>query len=84
MGKQGGHNMAIGAKDHIDKLLVEKYASRQVNNIENDVSKLAIPPERYWEIMNDYAQVQRAVLTVKGTLTNKNHARKLVPAVQIA
>ena len=33
--------MAIGAKDHIDKLLVQKYSDKQVDNHGNDQSTIS-------------------------------------------
>ena len=36
--------MAIGAKDHIDQLLVKKYAQSQVDNHDNTASMIS--PEK--------------------------------------
>lgn len=55
--------MAIGPQDYIDQMLAKKYSAEKVNNME-DISRLAISKERYWEIMQDYAQVQRALVMV--------------------
>jgi len=60
--------MAIGPQDYIDELLVEKYAEKQVNNIDSDIAKLTMSADRYWEVMRDYAQVQKAMLAVRGVL----------------
>ena len=43
--------MAVGARDFIDKLLVEKYAKEKVDNHENMTSK--IPPDEVFEVMNN-------------------------------
>ena len=42
--------MAVGARDFIDKLLVEKYAKEQVDN-HNQVES-AISPDEVFEVMN--------------------------------
>ncbi len=42
--------MAIGARDFIDKLLVEKYAKEKVDNHDNLESK--IKPEEVMDVMN--------------------------------
>jgi len=43
--------MAVGARDFIDKLLVEKYAKEQVDNHENAESKIS--PDEVFEVMNN-------------------------------
>ena len=42
--------MAIGARDFIDKLLVEKYAKEQVDN--HDIVESKIKPDEVFEVMN--------------------------------
>ncbi|MBO6272127.1 hypothetical protein J6O48_05035 [bacterium] len=42
--------MAVGARDFIDKLLVEKYAKEQVDNHNPVESKLK--PDEVFEVMN--------------------------------
>lgn len=42
--------MAIGARDFIDKLLVEKYAQEKVDNHENLESKFT--PDEVMDVMN--------------------------------
>jgi hypothetical protein len=42
--------MAIGARDFIDKLLVEKYAKEKVDNHEDVESKIS--PDEVYEVMN--------------------------------
>ena len=49
--------MAIGARDVIDKLLVNKYANEQVDNHTDIISM--IDPNKMLEAMNDVAMVQR-------------------------
>ncbi|MDD3013231.1 MAG: hypothetical protein PHC34_05960 [Candidatus Gastranaerophilales bacterium] len=61
--------MAIGPQDYIDELLVQKYAEKQVNNIDSDIAKLTMSADRYWEVMRDYAQVQKMMLTVRSALS---------------
>ena len=55
--------MAVGAQDNIDRLLVKKYASKQVDNHEDIVSKMM-------ETMNDVAAVQRTMLAMSNKLAN--------------
>lgn len=42
--------MAVGARDFIDKLLVEKYAKEQVDNHNQTESKIS--PDEVFEVMN--------------------------------
>ncbi|MCM1265340.1 MAG: hypothetical protein NC200_03990 [Candidatus Gastranaerophilales bacterium] len=42
--------MAVGARDFIDKLLVEKYAKEQVDNHNQLESKIS--PDEVFEVMN--------------------------------
>ncbi|MBR3890398.1 hypothetical protein IKJ53_07770 [bacterium] len=42
--------MAVGARDFIDKLLVEKYAKEQVDN--HDMTASKISPDEVFEVMN--------------------------------
>lgn len=48
--------MAIGARDTIDQLLVQKYAEEKVDNHENLVSM--VDPNKMMEAMRDYAAMQ--------------------------
>ena len=59
--------MAIGAKDRIDKLLVQKYAKEQVDNHQLGVASM-VEPEKMMGAMNDYAAVQRGMLMMSGRL----------------
>lgn len=59
--------MAIGAKDRIDKLLVQKYAKEKVDNHDLGVTSM-VDPEKMMDAMNDYAAVQRNMLMMSGRL----------------
>lgn len=43
--------MAVGARDFIDKLLVEKYAKEKVDNHDNTESRIS--PDEVFEVMNN-------------------------------
>lgn len=60
--------MSIGAKDRIDKLLVQKYAKEKVDNHDLSVASM-VDPEKMMEAMNDYAAVQRNMLMMSGRLS---------------
>lgn len=73
--------MAIGPQDYIDQMLAKKYSAEKVNNITEDVSRLAISKERYWEIQKDIAEVQRALVMVSTKMRiggNLKQAKNLV------
>jgi hypothetical protein len=55
--------MPIGPSDYIDQMLAKKYSAEKVNNIE-DMNRLGISKDRYWEIQKDIAEVQRTLLMV--------------------
>jgi len=59
--------MAIGPQDYIDQMLAKKYSSEKVNNIE-DMNRLGITKDRYWEIQKDIAEVQRTLLMVSNKM----------------
>lgn len=61
--------MAVGAQDRIDKLLVSKYATKQVENHEDIVSKM-VDPNKMMETMNDVAAVQRNLLAMSNKLSS--------------
>ena len=61
--------MAVGAQDNIDRLLVKKYAGKQVDNHEDIVSKM-IDQNKMMETMNDVAAVQRTMLAMSNKLAN--------------
>ena len=48
--------MAIGARDVIDQLLVQKYAEEKVDNHDNLPSM--VDPEKMMRAMRDYAAMQ--------------------------
>jgi len=75
--------MAIGPNDYIDQMLAKKYSAEKVNNTD-DMARLAISKERYWEIMQDYAQVQRTMLMVSTNVKNKLAANALSHAAHRA
>ena len=55
--------MAVGARDHIDRLLVGKYADEKTLCLEE--SALAVEPEKMLNAMQDYAAVQRSFMTMQ-------------------
>lgn len=61
--------MAIGAKDRIDKLLVQKYAKEKVDNHDLGVASM-VDPEKMMGAMNDYASIQRNMLLLSGRLSD--------------
>ena len=80
--------MAIGARDFIDKLLVEKYAKEQVDNHEYTESR--IKPDEVFEVMN-YASCnainhfklsQRLAIACYAVNAKAAHYRKIEPIKQ--
>lgn len=61
--------MAVGPHDHIDQMLAKKYQSEKVNNTE-DLERLCISSERYWELQKDIATVQRTLVMVGNKFKN--------------
>ena len=61
--------MGIGAKDHIDRLLVRRYQNEKPDLVTN-VSELAVPPNEMLQTMNDYANSYRNMLTLQSRLKN--------------
>lgn len=61
--------MAVGARDFIDKLLVEKYAQEQVDNHDPEslVSKVSV--DDMYESMNISANNYRTMLALNNRLT---------------
>lgn len=51
----------IGAKDKIDRMLVKKYASVKMDNYE---SNKMVDAQKMLDTMNDYALMQRDMLTL--------------------
>ncbi len=65
--------MAVGPQDYIDQMLAKKYSGEKVNNIEQDVNRLAMSSDRYWELQKDIAEVHRALVMVSTKIkTNSN------------
>ena len=64
--------MAIGARDFIDKLLVEKYAQEKVDNHDNLES--LVEPEKMLEAMNDVATIQRNMFMLSQKLCSACYA----------
>ena len=60
--------MAVGARDHIDRLLVGKYAEEKTLCLEE--SALAVEPEKMLNAMQDFAAVQRSFMTMQIKLKN--------------
>ena len=58
--------MAIGARDKIDRLLVQKYADEQVDNHEIEYSM--VDAKAMMTAMNDYASVQRNMVALSQRL----------------
>ncbi len=58
--------MTIGAKDYIDVLLVQKYATMKVDN--PVVQSSMINPDKMYEAMNDYAQMHLAMINLRQNL----------------
>ncbi len=57
--------MAVGPKDKLDQLLVNKYASEKVEN--HSMSKL-VDSQKMLETMNDYAQMHMNMLALSQKL----------------
>lgn len=80
--------MAIGARDHIDQLLVKKYAQSQVDNHDNMTS--VINPEKMMSAMNDYASMSRNMFALNQQLNracsrlNARSARYATNTIKLA
>lgn len=64
--------MAIGAKDGIDQMLVRKYARERVDNTEQ-AQIMAMSAQKYWDLTQEVAQVQRVMYQVSSYITQKKH-----------
>ena len=62
--------MAIGARDFIDKLLVEKYAQEKVDNHEADGLVSKVDADDMLSAMNHSANGYRTMLTLNNRLTS--------------
>ena len=61
--------MAVGARDFIDKLLVEKYASEKVDNHDPDSLVSRVSADDMYESMNASANHYRTMLQLNNRLT---------------
>ena len=61
--------MAIGARDFIDKLLVEKYAQEKVDNHDSDSLVSRVSAEDMYSSMNTSANNYRTMLALNNRLT---------------
>ena len=61
--------MAIGARDYIDKLLVEKYAQEKVDNHDDNALNSRISADDMLNAMNDNANHYKNMLLINQRLT---------------
>ena len=61
--------MGVGAKDRIDRLLVEKYAGQQVDNHDDDALESKVDAEDMLTAMNMSANHFRNMLELNARLT---------------
>ena len=61
--------MAVGARDFIDKLLVEKYAQEKVDNHDADALESRVSAEDMYASMNASANNYRTMLALNNRLT---------------
>ena len=61
--------MGIGAKDFIDRLLVEKYSKEQVDNHDNDALESKISADDMLKAMNTASESYKNMLAVNARLT---------------
>ena len=61
--------MAVGARDFIDKLLVEKYASEKVDNHDAESLVSKVSAEDMMSAMNCSADSYRTMLALNNRLT---------------
>ena len=61
--------MAVGARDFIDKLLVEKYAQEKVDNHEEDSLVSKVSAEDMLEAMHTAANSYKTMLALNKRLT---------------
>ena len=62
--------MAIGAREFIDKLLVEKYANEKVDNHEADSLVSRVDADDMLSAMNASANTYRTMLALNNRLTS--------------
>ena len=61
--------MAIGARDYIDRLLVEKYSKEQVDNHNDDSLTSRVSPDDMWNAINASANSYRNMLLLNERLS---------------
>ena len=61
--------MAVGARDFIDKLLVEKYASEKVDNHDSDSLVSRVSADDMYDAMNASANHYKTMLALNSRLT---------------
>ena len=61
--------MAVGARDFIDKLLVEKYAQEKVDNHDEDALTSRVSADDMMSAMNASANNYRDMLAINNRLT---------------
>ena len=61
--------MAVGARDFIDKLLVEKYAQEKVDNHDSESLVSKVSADEMYESMNISANNYRTMLALNNRLT---------------
>ena len=61
--------MAIGARDYIDKLLVEKYAQEKVDNHDANALESRVDANDMLSAMNTSANNYRTMLEINNRLT---------------
>ena len=61
--------MAVGARDFIDKLLVEKYAQEKVDNHDADSLVSRVSADEMYDAMNISANNYRTMLALNNRLT---------------
>lgn len=61
--------MAVGARDFIDKLLVEKYAQEKVDNHDADSLVSRVSADDMYQSMNISANNYRTMLALNNRLT---------------
>ena len=61
--------MAVGARDFIDKLLVEKYAQEKVDNHDAESLVSRVSADDMYESMNMSANNYRTILALNNRLT---------------
>ena len=61
--------MAVGARDFIDKLLVEKYAQETVDNHDADSLVSRVSADEMYSAMNASANNYRTMLALNNRLT---------------